>query len=150
MVPDPGEPGEFGPSNGIGDIGFRNTAETGSIDWDYLWVYDPQGLLGDMDCDGDVDFDDIDPFVLGLNDPTEYETQFGVPPAAKGDMDGDGDFDFDDIPGFVAVLQGGGTESVPEPSGWVLLGLGLAALAAFGGHARWSRAKLAPPRGGDT
>jgi hypothetical protein len=83
--------------------------------------------LGDMDCDGDVDFDDIDPFVLGLNDPAQYELDFGVPPEAKGDMDGDGDFDFDDIEGFVAALQGGGPQSVPEPSG-IALG-GLAALA---------------------
>jgi hypothetical protein len=71
-------------------------------------------LRGDMDCDGDVDFDDIDPFVLGLNNAAQYELDFGLPPEAKGDMDGDGDFDFDDIDGFVAALQGG-VESVPEP-----------------------------------
>jgi hypothetical protein len=80
-----------------------------------------------MDCDGDVDFDDIDPFVLGLNNPAQYELDFGVPPKAKGDMDGDGDFDFDDIPGFVQVLQGG-TQSIPEPSSIALAGLAALAL----------------------
>jgi hypothetical protein len=89
-------------------------------------------VLGDMDCDGDVDFDDIDPFVLGLNNPELYETTFGVPPAAKGDMDGDGDFDFDDIPGFVDALRGGGPQSIPEPSTLLLVVLGMIGLVAYG------------------
>jgi hypothetical protein len=63
--------------------------------------------VGDMDFDGDVDFDDIDDFVLGLNDPAAYEALYGVPPATNGDMDGDGDQDFDDIAGFVAALASG-------------------------------------------
>lgn len=70
-------------------------------------------ISGDMDCDGDVDFDDVDDFVLGLADPEGYEALYGVPPVAKGDMDTDGDVDFDDIPGFVAEL--GVTQTVPEP-----------------------------------
>ena len=48
-VPDPGEDGEYGPSNSIGDLGFRNRSETGSIDWDYLAIYNPvpePGTLG--------------------------------------------------------------------------------------------------------
>lgn len=91
---------------------------------------------GDMDCDGDVDFDDIDDLVLGLNDPAGYEDQLGVPPALKGDADGDGDLDFDDIDDFVAVLTNPSTSAakryVPEPSSlatavlaaWVLLAVG--------------------------
>ena len=142
-VPHVGVPGEFGPSNGIGDIGFANTIETGSIDWDYFWVYDPlagEVLTGDMDCDGDVDFDDIDDFVLGLNDATAYESTFGVPATLKGDTDGDNDLDFDDITGFVALLSGGAQSAVPEPSSWVLLGLGLAVLACRTWHPRWRQA----------
>jgi hypothetical protein len=82
-------------------------------------------LLGDLDCDDDVDFDDISAFVLGLNDPVAYEEMFGVPSSLKGDIDGDGDLDFDDISGFVALLsagQSGGvrTAAVPEPSSLVL------------------------------
>jgi hypothetical protein len=71
-----------------------------------------------MDCDGDVDFDDIDDFVLGLNDPVQYTSHFGVPPSLKGDTDGDQDIDFDDIPGFVTLLGGGAQAglAVPEPS----------------------------------
>jgi hypothetical protein len=63
-------------------------------------------IQGDMDIDGDVDFDDIDPFVIGLLVPSAYETMFGEPPAARGDGDGDGVFDFDDIPQFVRALAG--------------------------------------------
>ena len=79
-------------------------------------------VTGDLDCDGDVDFDDIDDFVSGLNNPALYLTTFGVPADLKGDTDGDGDLDFDDITGFVDLLTGGGAEAVPEPSTAALLG----------------------------
>lgn len=79
-------------------------------------------LTGDMDLDGDADFDDIAPFVLGINDPDAYESNLGVPSAWAGDTDGDGDLDFDDIAGFVVILGGGaGDAAVPEPSSLVLL-----------------------------
>ena len=61
-------------------------------------------LVGDMDFDGDVDFDDISGFVLGLSDPVVYENIYGQPPSFHGDMDGDGDHDFDDIDELVAIL----------------------------------------------
>ncbi|MFV1968115.1 MAG: hypothetical protein ACC628_22045, partial [Pirellulaceae bacterium] len=64
-------------------------------------------LSGDLDVDGDVDFDDIDDFVSALNDPSGYETFFGVPATFNGDTDRDGDLDFDDIDDFVAILSGG-------------------------------------------
>jgi hypothetical protein len=105
------------------------------------------GILGDMDGDSNVDFDDIDDFVLGLTDPMAYENQFGVPPLAKGDTDGDGEFDFDDIVGFVALLTGAASETahaVPEPSMFVLITAALASLVtarnAGIGMARGSRA----------
>jgi hypothetical protein len=73
-------------------------------------------IIGDMDADEDVDFDDIDDFVLGLNNPEAYESQYGVPPALRGSTDMDADLDFDDIPGFVTILSGGSSSAVPEPS----------------------------------
>ncbi len=82
---------------------------------------------GDMDCDGDVDFDDIDELVVGLTNPNQYESIYGVPPQLKGDTDGDGDLDFDDIGGFVAILRTPSTSvRVPEPPA-----IGLAILAAL-------------------
>jgi len=95
-----------------------------------------RGILGDMDFDGDADFDDIGVFVQGLTDPAGYEAAFGVPSFVKGDTDQDGDHDFDDIAGFVQILTGrAGTTamvgSVPEPSSLALVlaagGLWLAA-----------------------
>jgi T5SS/PEP-CTERM-associated repeat protein len=96
-------------------------------------------LTGDMDCDGDVDFDDIDDFVLGLNNPEEYENQIGVPPETKGDTDGDGDMDFDDIDDFVSILTSSNllvALSVPEPVTAMLMCLAMGAFAVSGGLAR--------------
>ncbi len=55
-------------------------------------------LLGDADCDGDVDFADIDPFVAALS---------GGDPCNAGacDCDQDGDVDFDDVDLFVCFIQ---------------------------------------------
>ena len=62
-------------------------------------------IRGDMNFDGNVDMDDIEGFVLGLNDPIAYEARYGAPPRFAGDMDADGDQDFDDIDDFVALLN---------------------------------------------
>lgn len=114
------------------------SAATLQIDYTLL----PPDVLGDMDCDGDVDFDDIDDFVLGLNNPAAYEAQYGIPSTVKGDLDSDGDQDFDDIGGFVDVLSPGahvGLTSVPEPAGlaYLISGtagvLGLRVASRFGG-----------------
>jgi hypothetical protein len=84
--------------------------------------------LGDMDCDGDIDFDDIASFVLGLNDASAYEAMFGMPPSFKGDIEQDGDFDFDDIMPFVDLLNAALVDAprpVPEPAGRPLAVMGL-------------------------
>ena len=110
----------------------------GAIDVDFFaykqGFYYP-GPLGDMDIDGDVDFDDIGPFVLGLTDPEVYDSTMGVVPEMRGDMDQDGDLDFDDIALFVDALGGGSqaaSQAVPEPTSLALcwsLFVGLAVLA---------------------
>ena len=84
-------------------------------------------VLGDMNCDGGVDFDDIDALVLALLDPSDYEATYGVPPESRGDIDGDGDNDYDDIDGFVVILNphpgSAGTQTIPEPGTALLLGV---------------------------
>ena len=85
----------------------------------------PSLFVGDMDRDGDVDFDDIDDFVLALNNPALYKSTYCVPGALPVDTDGDADHDFDDITGFVDILVSGSpgpqVSSVPEPSTLLLV-----------------------------
>jgi hypothetical protein len=71
----------------------------------------PQICPGDSDCDGGVDFDDIDLFVAALGgEPTwiaAYTAIHGAAPAcsyANNDVDGAGGVDFDDIDPFVAAI----------------------------------------------
>ncbi len=82
---------------------------------------------GDLDCDGDVDFDDIEQWVLALADRVAYETQFQILPEFKADVDGDGDLDFDDIDDFVAILSHPSPsiagQHVPEPSSGLMAAL---------------------------
>ncbi|MFV2070959.1 MAG: hypothetical protein ACC645_28665, partial [Pirellulales bacterium] len=81
--------------------------------------------LGDLDWDDDVDFDDVEALVLGLNDPTAYQAQYGSPPVTRGDIDRDGDHDFDDVGRFVDILTSSvvipASYQVPEPGGESLL-----------------------------
>jgi hypothetical protein len=90
-------------------------------------------LPGDMDLDDDVDFDDVDDFVLGLSDAAAYEMLHGLPPSNRGDLDQDGDIDFDDIALLVDLFQeafssGGAARAVPEPGAG---SLGLFGLVMF-------------------
>jgi hypothetical protein len=61
---------------------------------------------GDLDCDGDVDFDDIDPFVLALGGQTAYELIYPDCNWLNADCNGDATVDVDDVDAFVALLGG--------------------------------------------
>jgi hypothetical protein len=61
---------------------------------------------GDMNCDGAITFDDIDPFVLALSDPVGYGAQYPNCDILNGDCGGDGQVTFDDINPFLAILSG--------------------------------------------
>ncbi|MEW6252477.1 MAG: hypothetical protein AB1716_17710 [Planctomycetota bacterium] len=60
--------------------------------------------LGDVNCDGTVDFNDVGPFVLALADPAAYAARYPECPFANRDVNGDGLFDFNDINPFAALL----------------------------------------------
>ncbi len=64
-------------------------------------------VYGDLNCDGAVDFGDINPFVLTLTDPATYEATFPDCDILNADINGDGAVDFGDINPFVALLTGG-------------------------------------------
>lgn len=64
-------------------------------------------LVGDLNCDGFVDFGDINPFVMRLSDPAAYAAAFPECPDDNGDINGSGSVGFDDINPFVALVSGG-------------------------------------------
>jgi hypothetical protein len=62
------------------------------------------GRLGDLDCNGVVNFDDINPFVLALSNPTAYAAAYPNCMVLNADCNLDGAANFDDIDAFVALL----------------------------------------------
>ncbi len=63
--------------------------------------------LGDLNCDGVVDFDDINAFVLAIQLPSEYVNEYPNCDRMLGDCNGDAYVDFNDINCFVALLSAG-------------------------------------------
>jgi hypothetical protein len=61
---------------------------------------------GDLNCDGEVNFGDINPFVLALSDLALYQATYPGCPLENRDINGDGSCDFRDINPFVALLSG--------------------------------------------
>ena len=70
------------------------------------WAPPEYDTIGDLNCDGNVDFGDINPFVLALSDPAGYAAQYPNCDIQNGDINTDGVVDFGDINPFVALLSG--------------------------------------------
>lgn len=62
------------------------------------------GPVGDLNCDGLVNFLDINPFVLALTNPAAYENAYPACSLCNADIDLDGFVDFRDINPFVRLL----------------------------------------------
>ncbi|MEW6250373.1 MAG: agmatine deiminase family protein [Planctomycetota bacterium] len=67
---------------------------------------EPSHAPGDLNCDGVVNFDDINPFVLALTGEHEYWAVFPRCRWRNADCDRNGVVDFYDINPFVALLTG--------------------------------------------
>jgi hypothetical protein len=65
-----------------------------------FWLAAVPACLGDCNCDGVIDFDDINALVAVLSDPGSACFFPNL------DINADGAVDFDDINGFVAILSG--------------------------------------------
>ena len=79
---------------------------------DYTGLTPPFGFehehgSGDMNCDGVINFADINPFVLALTGQAAYQAAFPDCDYLNADINGDGLVDFADINPFVALLSGG-------------------------------------------
>jgi hypothetical protein len=69
----------------------------------------PPIVTGDLNCDGQVNFGDINPFVLYLSNFSTWQTEYADCPPENGDINQDGSYpSFGDINPFVALLSGGG------------------------------------------
>jgi len=62
--------------------------------------------LGDLDCNGVVDFEDVEAFVLALTSRPAYLAAHPDCDPQRADCNGDGAVSFDDIDAFVARLAG--------------------------------------------
>ena len=63
--------------------------------------------IGDMNCDGSVNFGDIDPFVLAITDASGYAAAYPDCNLNNADINDDGFVNFGDIDPFVALITGG-------------------------------------------
>ncbi len=70
-------------------------------------IFNPTPFVtGDMNCDGAVNFFDIDGFVLAVTDPIAYEAAYPDCHLINGDCNGDGVVNFFDIDAFVELVVG--------------------------------------------
>ena len=63
-------------------------------------------LAGDLNCDGDVNALDIEPFLLALFDPNQYPNQYPNCNINAADINGDGAIDALDIEPLLGLLFG--------------------------------------------
>jgi subtilisin family serine protease len=92
--------------NGIDD--WFDIQDGTSLDLNGNEIPDECELPGDVNCDGLVNFDDINPFVAALVGQAAYEEQYPDCNWFNADTNGDGIVNFDDIDSFVTLLAGGG------------------------------------------
>ena len=90
--------------NDRGEIACSGRTRSGFSGFHAYLLRPPQP--GDLNCDGAVTFDDIDPFVLALSNPAGYAAAYPGCLLLNGDCNSDGVVSFDDIDPFVALLSG--------------------------------------------
>lgn len=87
-----------------GGLASRTEVFSSPFDINQTMTLMPLITSGDLNCDGDVNFADIDGFVTALTSPADYESLHPDCYIGFGDLDGDGDVNFADIDPFVDQL----------------------------------------------
>ena len=78
-----------------------------SADAQYTAIYEITGFqTGDVNCDGAVNFGDIDPFVMAITNPGGYVIEYPDCDSILADCNGDGLVNNGDIDPFVAIIAG--------------------------------------------
>jgi hypothetical protein len=93
-------------AKGLDSFTFRVTSTLGNTN-PVVVTLDYGVLRGDLNCDGSVDFGDINPFVLYLSSNALWQTTYPTCSVLNGDINGDGTYgqaSFGDINPFVALL----------------------------------------------
>jgi hypothetical protein len=85
---------------GVGALPFSGW----NIDDVEIWAFGHPQTVGDLNCDGNINFLDINPFVLALVDPAGYAATYPDCDRMRADINGDGVVDFADINAFVALM----------------------------------------------
>jgi hypothetical protein len=93
-------------AKGLDSFTFRVTSGAGNSNVATVTL-DYDLLRGDLNCDGTVDFADINPFVLYLSNFAAWQATYPDCPPVAGDINADDSFNFGDINPFVALLTGG-------------------------------------------
>ena len=71
-----------------------------------VFACDMEYLVGDVNCDGNINFFDIDAFVLAITDPAAYAVAYPDCDITLADVNGDGAVNFFDIEPFVELITG--------------------------------------------
>ncbi|MCC6143164.1 MAG: FG-GAP repeat protein, partial [Candidatus Hydrogenedentes bacterium] len=82
----------------------NSAADSGSA---YVFTLDNCPVLGNLNCDCEVDLLDVDAFVLALIDPTSYTNAYPMCDIIRGDMQSDGSIDGADIQLFTHCVLAG-------------------------------------------
>jgi hypothetical protein len=88
-------------TNYLNDLGSQRVA----LGWYALTAAIANDPTGDLNCDAEVNFGDITPFVLALSDKAGYEQQYANCHYGFADCNHDGQLDFGDITPFVELLS---------------------------------------------
>ncbi len=86
--------------DGIGDTPYTIPGADNRDHYPLMYPY----LLGDMNVDGVVTFDDIDPWVLACNNPIAYQNQYRIRALLHGDCNHDGHINYSDVDFFVQLF----------------------------------------------